>query len=111
MDADGAAVDAYLPCVGRVQAEQYVHQGRLSSAVLTEQAEHLARVQGQIHRAIGIDAAETLVDGAHLEQRWLSHGVGAFAGVGTVPVSLEREGDSLLISPRRRPSAAPCRDR
>ena len=73
LNADRSAFDANVSSVGRVQAEQDVHERGLTGAILTEQTQHLARMQSEIHREIGLDIAKTLVDAAHLEQRGLTH--------------------------------------
>ena len=63
------AVDQHLAGVRLDHAREHVHQRRLAGAVLAEQRMDLAAVEIEVDAAQRLDAAETLDDPAHGEQR------------------------------------------
>ena len=66
--ADGYGLPLYqdLALVREIDAGQHIHQGGLTAAVLPQQGEDLATVQGQIDAIVGDDAAETFGDVSQL---------------------------------------------
>jgi hypothetical protein len=62
-DRSPVHLDAAL--VGSEEAVDHVHQCALARAVLAEQAENLAVVQGQIHAGVGQNAREALSESLH----------------------------------------------
>ena len=75
-EAHRRAVDrGSSPSSGAMHAGEDVHQRRLAGAVLAEERVDLAGLQVEVDAAQRLDAAEALLDAAHLEER-LSHGPG-----------------------------------
>jgi hypothetical protein len=67
-DLDRSALDQDRARVGRVGAEEHVHQAGLARAVLAEEPEHVAGAQGQIDAVAGGYRAEALDDAAHRQK-------------------------------------------
>ena len=59
-DRDGAALDLDRARVGGIGAEEHVHQRGLAGAVLAEQPEDVAGVQGEVDGIGGLHRAEAL---------------------------------------------------
>ena len=105
-DRHGPAVDPDLARIGAVEAEQDVHQRGLAGAVLAEQADHLAGMDREVDRAVGVHRAEALVDAAKLEQRrrhaavYSERGVLSSTGTRKVPsmISCVRSATMVLTS-------------
>ncbi len=66
-DGVGGAVDADLAAVGRVEAVEDRHQGRLAGAVLADDAMHGAALDLQVDVAVGVNRTEMLVDADQLD--------------------------------------------
>jgi hypothetical protein len=62
-----SAVDEDLPAVGLQQPVQHVHQRRLTSAVLAQQAVDLTRTDVQVDRVVGHQGPEPLGNAAELQ--------------------------------------------
>ena len=67
-DPHRLALDEDLAGVGRIGAEQHVHQRRLAGAVLAQQPEDLARRHAEIDGLVRLDGAEALGDAAHFDE-------------------------------------------
>ena len=63
------AVDLDRPLVGRIGPEEDVHQAGLAGAVLAEEAEDVAGMEGEVDPGAGVHRAEALDDAAHGEKR------------------------------------------
>ena len=61
VEPDLASIDADVTLVGLVQARQDGHQGGLAGAVLTQEAQHLARHRRERDVVVGDDAGKALV--------------------------------------------------
>ena len=66
-EAHLAAVDVHGTRVGRVEAVQHAHQGRLAGPVLADDAVHRRARHRQVDAVVGPHGAETLVDAAQLD--------------------------------------------
>ena len=62
-------VDEDLSFVGRVQPVEDVHQGRLAGAVLAQQPQYLARLDGQVDSIVGDDPREPFGDAPKFESQ------------------------------------------
>jgi len=77
-DRDVPAVDGDRSRIGRISAEQDVHQGGLAGPVLAQEAENVAFLQREIDAAARRHGAETLGNAPHGEERsgcwrWSDH--------------------------------------
>ena len=66
VQSDGAGIPIIDP-------EQALHQGGLSSAVLSHQSMDCACPDGEIDVIQGLDAGELLADPLHFQQNWMIH--------------------------------------
>ncbi len=64
-DRDRPPLHLDRPRIGRIGAEEDVHQGGLAGTVLAEQAENVATAQRQVDPGHGLHRAEALGDAAH----------------------------------------------
>ena len=62
VDLHPPASDVDLPLVGRVEAVEDVHQGRLPGTVLTQQGVDLSLLQGEVNVVVGQDAGKGFGD-------------------------------------------------
>ena len=67
MNSTRSPLELDLARVARVDAGEHLHQRALAGAVLAHQRMNLAREQAEVDRVQRPDAAERLVDAAHLE--------------------------------------------
>ncbi len=68
-DLDFVAFEADLAPVGFVDAGDRLHQGRLASAVVADECNHLAGMHGEVDPVQSLDRAESLADSLELEER------------------------------------------
>ena len=73
LDAYLFALQENLSLRGLVQADENVHQRGLTGAVLAQQRQHLAAVDGQADVLVGVKIAEPLADVLHTQQLAQAH--------------------------------------
>ena len=56
--------------IGEIDAREHVHQRGLAAAVLAQQGENLAPVDGQVYLVVGDDGAEGLCHASHLDSEF-----------------------------------------
>ena len=89
-NGDGLTRDPDLTVIGPMRPSQDLHQGALTSAILSHQCQYFPGFEGEVYLLQRIDAGIALVDATHLEQR-RGHAEGE--------PRLKPEGDRSWVSP------------